>query len=90
MSDNLQQKQLPESLRKQLKDFRGKVWRIKVLEAILAGFFGLFFSYVLVFALDRMFPTPGFVRLIILIAGVSFFCCFRSYLDQPLGVQTPP
>lgn len=76
MSDNLQQKQLPESLRKQLKDFRGKVWRIKVLEAILAGFFGLFFSYVLVFALDRMFPTPGFVRLIILIAGVSFFAVF--------------
>ncbi|PQJ27843.1 hypothetical protein [Rubritalea profundi] len=76
MPDTLQQKQLPESLRKQLKDFRGKVWRIKVLEAILAGFFGLFFSYVLVFGLDRMFPTPGFVRLIILIAGVSFFAVF--------------
>jgi len=76
MSDTLQQKQLPESLRKQLKNFRGKVWRIKVLEAILAGFFGLFFSYILVFALDRMLPTPGFVRLIILIAGVSFFAIF--------------
>ena len=76
MSDTLQQKKLPESLRKQLKDFRGKVWRGKVLEAILAGFFGLLFSYILVFVLDRMLPTPGFVRLIILVAGVSIFAIF--------------
>ncbi|MEO1857246.1 MAG: hypothetical protein ABGY95_07785 [Rubritalea sp.] len=76
MSDTHQQKPLPESLRKQLKNFRGRVWRVKVLEALLAGFFGILCSYVLVFALDRMLPTPGFVRLIILIGGVSLFAIF--------------
>ncbi|MFC5051490.1 hypothetical protein ACFPK9_12835 [Rubritalea spongiae] len=68
--------QLPDSLRQQLKAFRVKVWRIKILEAFLAGLFGLLFSYILVFSLDRFFPTPGIVRLLILIAGVSLFTIF--------------
>jgi hypothetical protein len=68
--------ELPDSLRQQLRVFRAKVWRIKVLEALLAGFFGLLFSYVLVFALDRFYPTPALVRLLILIAGVSLFAIF--------------
>ena len=68
--------ELPESLRLQLKQFRARVWRIKIFEAILAGFFGLLFSYILVFSLDRLLPTPGFVRLLILLAGVSLFTVF--------------
>lgn len=68
--------ELPESLRQQLRQFRSKVWRIKVLEALLAGFFGLFFSYILVFTLDRFIPTPGYVRFIILLLGVSLFTIF--------------
>ena len=68
--------QLPDSLRQQLRKFRAKVWRIKVLEALLAGLFGLLFSYILVFALDRFFPTPGILRLFILLAGISLFAVF--------------
>lgn len=67
---------LPESLRNQLDVFRKHLWRIKITEAILAGLFGLILSYVLVFTLDRYFPTPPLARLVILIGGVSLFAIF--------------
>ncbi|SHJ81970.1 hypothetical protein SAMN02745181_2709 [Rubritalea squalenifaciens DSM 18772] len=67
---------LPESLRIQLEQFRKQLWRIKILEATMAGLFGLLFSYILVYGLDRFWPTPPLVRLIILITGVSLFAIF--------------
>lgn len=67
---------LPESLRLQLEQFRKQLWRIKILEAVMAGLFGLFFSYILVFTLDRFWPTHPVVRLLILITGVSLFAIF--------------
>ena len=36
---------LPDSLKRQLEAFRGRLWFIKVAEALLAGLFGLLFSY---------------------------------------------
>ena len=62
---------LPDTLRRQLVAFRGRLWRVKVAEAILAGVFGLFFSYLLVFCLDRVWNTPSGLRLAILIRGTS-------------------
>lgn len=70
---------LPESLREQLTGFRGQLWKIKLAEAILAGFFGLLFSYLLVFGLDRVWATPATVRLTILLAGTSLFVLFAPY-----------
>ncbi|MDP7655369.1 MAG: hypothetical protein QF706_04800, partial [Roseibacillus sp.] len=70
---------LPDSLRRQLISFRGRLWRVKVAEAILAGVFGLFFSYLLVFGLDRVWNTPPAVRLAILISGTSLFTLFAPY-----------
>ena len=67
---------IPESLRKQLDDFRRQLWRAKIAEAVLAGFFGLLFSFLLVFALDRVWQTPGIVRLAILIGGTSLIAVF--------------
>ncbi|NIP93909.1 MAG: hypothetical protein GWO24_10840, partial [Akkermansiaceae bacterium] len=52
------QAELPASLKGQLVAFRGQLWKVKVAEAILAGFFGLLFSYLLVFGLDRLWATP--------------------------------
>lgn len=67
---------LPESLRKQLESFKKHLWRIKITEAVLAGILGLVVSFALVFALDRIWEIPSFVRLLILVAGVSLFAVF--------------
>jgi hypothetical protein len=70
---------IPEGLRRQLDDFRRHLWRIKVLEACIAGIVGLVFSFLLVYGLDRVWQTPGTVRLGILLGGVSLFAVFAPY-----------
>lgn len=77
--DSPQRAPLPESLKGQLTTFRSQLWRVKVAEAILAGVFGLIFSYLLVFGLDRLWATPPLVRLGILIGGTSLFVFFAPY-----------
>lgn len=70
---------IPAELRKQLADFQKSLWRIKVTEAILAGVFGLIISFLIVFALERLFPIPALARLAILIAGTSLAAVFAPY-----------
>jgi hypothetical protein len=67
---------MPDSLRRQLARFRRRLWRAKIAEALLAGLFGLVFSFLLVFALDRVWQTPGPLRLAILIGGTSLAAVF--------------
>ena len=70
---------IPEALRLQLDHFRRQLWRVKILEAIAAGFIGLLVSFLLVYGLDRFFQTPGWVRLAILLAGISLFAVFAPF-----------
>lgn len=70
---------IPASLRGQLDEFRRQLWRIKILEAVIAGIIGLFASFLLVFALDRLWQTPGWLRLVILLAGTSLFAVFAPW-----------
>ncbi|MDC0087959.1 hypothetical protein OAI07_00290 [Akkermansiaceae bacterium] len=70
---------IPEELRIQLEGFKKKLWRIKITEAILAGVFGVIFSFLVVFLLDRIIETPQTVRLCILILGASLFAVFAPY-----------
>lgn len=70
---------MPESLSRQLADFRRHLWRTKVLEALAAGVIGLLVSFLLVFGLERVWPTPAVVRLLILAGGVSLFAVFAPY-----------
>ncbi|RYD34952.1 MAG: hypothetical protein EOP87_08260, partial [Verrucomicrobiaceae bacterium] len=70
---------IPEGLRRQLDDFRRHLWRVKVLEACIAGVVGLVFSFLLVYGLDRVWQTPAAVRLGILLGGVSLFAVFAPY-----------
>lgn len=70
---------IPESLRLQLADFRRHLWRVKILEALAAGMIGLLVSFLLVYGLDRVWQTPGWVRLVILAGGVSLFGVFAPY-----------
>lgn len=70
---------IPESLRLQLDDFRRHLWRVKTMEAVAAGLIGLLVSFLLVYGLDRIWQTPGWVRLGILVAGISLFTVFAPY-----------
>ena len=70
---------IPEGLRKQLEGFRKQLWRRKVIEAVAAGLIGLLISFLLIFGLDRIWQTPGWARLAILLAGVSLFAGFAPY-----------
>jgi hypothetical protein len=71
--------EIPESLRRQLADFRRHLWRVKIFEAVEAGLIGLLVSFLLVYGLDRVWQTPGWARLAILAAGVSLFAVFAPY-----------
>ncbi len=70
---------IPDALRRQLEDFRRHLWRVKVLEAVAGGIIGLLFSFLLVYGLDRIWQTPGLVRLGILAGGTSLFVVFAPY-----------
>jgi len=70
---------IPEALRAQLDGFRRHLWRVKIMEALAAGLVGLLVSFLLVYGLDRIWQTPGLVRLGILVGGVSLFAVFAPY-----------
>lgn len=60
---------LPPVLEAKLADFRRRVWVVKLLEGVLAAVLGLLMSWALVFLLDRVMETPGWLRGVLLIAG---------------------
>ena len=70
---------IPENLKRLLDDYRRKLWRAKIIEAILAGLLGLLLSFLLVFALDRFIQTSAVLRLWILLGGTSLFAVFAPY-----------
>ena len=61
---------LPESLRDQLLDFRRRVWSIKTAEAVSASAFGIVMAFLLMFAVDRVWDTPGWLRTALFAAAV--------------------
>jgi hypothetical protein len=67
--------QLPEALRRQLLDFRRRVWLIKMAEAACAAAFAVVAAYLLMFLLDRAFDTPPWLRATLFIA--AFVGCLR-------------
>jgi len=53
---------LPDSLQAQLHGFRRRVWTIKIIEAVAAAAFGTLVAYLVLFCLDRVWDTPGWLR----------------------------
>jgi hypothetical protein len=62
---------LPLILETKLADFRRRVWVVKLTEGLLAALFGIALSYLHVFALDRFFETPAWLRLALLVAAAA-------------------
>jgi len=62
---------LPAILEAKLADFRKRVWVVKLTEGLLAAAFGIVFSYIIVFVLDRVMETPAWLRATLLISGAS-------------------
>ena len=50
---------LPASLQQQLKDFRRRVWTIKMIEAGCGAIVGVLVSYLAVFVIHRVIDTTG-------------------------------
>ncbi|MDB5349865.1 MAG: hypothetical protein JWN86_1112 [Planctomycetota bacterium] len=63
------QLKLPESLQTQLHEFRRRVWSIKMAEAVFASAFGIIAAFLLLFALDRVGDTPGWLRAVLFVAA---------------------
>ncbi len=70
---------IPQELQDQLETFRRRLWRIKIAEAVLAGFFGLIISFLLVFLSDRFWDTPRALIVAIFIGGTLLFAVFAPY-----------
>lgn len=73
---------LPESLERQLYDFRQRVWTVKTIESACGAVFGIVISFLMVFALDRVIDTPGYLRLAIFLVAVSGCAFMPVYLHR--------
>jgi hypothetical protein len=62
--------QLPESLQNQLHAFQRRVWSIKMIEAVCGAAFGVVIAFLALFALDRIWETPGAVRVGLFLVAV--------------------
>lgn len=62
---------LPADLERRLHAFRRLVWRIKTVEAVCGGLFGVLVGYLAVFGIDRFAETPRWLRLGIWAAAVA-------------------
>jgi hypothetical protein len=69
------QLQLPETLRKQLLEFRRRVWSTKLAEAACAAVFGVLVAFLLMFGLDRVWDTPGWPRVLLFVTA-AVACSF--------------
>ena len=58
---------IPATLVTQLSEFRKRVWTIKMLEATGIALFSIFFGVLCVFALDRIFDSPAWMRATVLL-----------------------
>jgi len=74
--------QLPDTLQRQLLEFRRRVWLIKSIEVITGAIFGVLAAFFLVFALDRFWDTPQSIRLVIFIASLGICALVPVYFHR--------
>lgn len=62
---------IPAPLTEQLREFRRRLWTIKLAEALATAAASVLAAYLSVFALDRLFDTPAWLRAGIGIAALA-------------------
>ncbi len=62
---------LPATLESQLLGFRRRVWTIKLAEAAGIAVFAVIMAFLCVFAVDRLWDTPRWLRLLFLLAALG-------------------
>lgn len=64
---------VPESLKQQLKAYRGRVWTTKIVEALVLASVGVLLAFLTVYAFDRFLDTPRQARFGIFIAALAIW-----------------
>src|SRR3954471_1233668 len=65
---------IPAALALKLGEFRRRVWAIKLVEAIAVAAISVLVAFLVVFALDRLFDTPAWLRALVAF-GAAVGCC---------------
>lgn len=73
---------IPGALALQLREFRRRVWSIKLTEAVAAAAISVLIAFLLVFALDRLFDTPAWLRGAIGLAAIVGCCAVPWFLHR--------
>ena len=73
---------LPISLETQLYGFRRRVWTIKMAEALAAAACSVLVAFLCLFALDRLWDTPRWLRMFLWIAGFGGCAVVPFYLHH--------
>jgi hypothetical protein len=64
---------VPESLTRQLRAFRARVWTTKITEALALACLGLLLAFLTVYVCDRFLDTPREARLAIFIGALALW-----------------
>src|SRR5262245_62835157 len=80
-SPTLPRLQLPDSLHSQLIEFRNRLWKVKLIEAMCGAAAGLLLAFLVLFAIDRVWDTPPAARLTI------FSCAILACMLIPLALH---
>ena len=64
---------VPDSLKRQLRGFRDRVWTTKLVEAVVLGAVGLLLAFLTVYVCDRLFDTPRAARLGLFVAALALW-----------------
>ncbi|HVT28966.1 MAG TPA: hypothetical protein VHE81_13205 [Lacipirellulaceae bacterium] len=73
---------IPGALALQMRGFRRRVWSIKLVEAICFAALSMLVAFLLVFALDRLFDTPAWLRLAIELAAIAGCCALPWFVHR--------
>ena len=73
---------LPETLEAQLSGFRRRVWTIKMAEAAAVAVFAVIATFLAVFAFDRLWDTPRWLRLLLWMVALGSCGIVPLYLHR--------